>query len=218
MAEPSVNLIYGKRKTGKTYLINYLCKSLTTQMVIISSTDKIDMFYSKRYPNAEIHHEYNSEIITRVFEKQQNNENNLIIIFDDCFPSYGPSDKNLIKLFENHEELNLTIYMTLLYPMFLHPRIKAAFTHVFLFAENNISIQKKLYEQYAKIYSKFEDFQKEYINWTQDYGVMVIDRRTGEIFKYNTCDKPNNELQNIPNDICTNYFGYIYEFLRNCAP
>ena len=109
-----------KRATGKSFLtreIMYQKRNIACA-VAISRTEKLNSFYYEFIPDSYIYSEYNSDILSRIYDRQSKmNEDNkvrikenkrpkedsVMLIMDDCMSSKGTwlKDPNILELFFN---------------------------------------------------------------------------------------------------------------------
>jgi hypothetical protein len=185
-----------KRATGKSYLTKEIMfhKRNIASAVAISRTEKLNSFYSDFIPDSYIYSEYTSDVLTRIYERQsQMNEDNkvrikngkkekddsVILIMDDCMSSKGTwlKDPNIMELFFNGRHHHLSFILTMQYAVGIPPEMRSNFDYIFLLAEDSINNRKRLYEHYASMFPSFDIFQQVFSEVTDNYGVMVIDNR-----------------------------------------
>ena len=208
-----------KRATGKSFLTREIMyqKRNITAAIAISRTEKLNSFYSEFIPNSYIYSEYNSDILTRIYERQSKmNEDNkkrikeskepkndsVMLIMDDCMSSKGTwlKDPNILELFFNGRHHHLSFILTMQYSVGIPPEMRSNFDYVFLLAEDTISNRKRLYEHYAGMFPTFDIFQQVFSDITENYGIMVIDNRvhskniTDKVYWYKAKEVPTFNL------------------------
>jgi hypothetical protein len=208
-----------KRATGKSFLTREIMfqKRDIAAGIAISRTEKLNSFYSEFIPDSYIYSEYNSDILTRIYERQSKmNEDNkkkikegkkpkndsIMLIMDDCMSSKGTwlKDPNILELFFNGRHHHLSFILTMQYSVGIPPEMRSNFDYVFLLAEDTISNRKRLYEHYAGMFPTFDIFQQVFSDITQDYGIMVIDNRvhskniTDKVYWYKAKDVPTFKI------------------------
>lgn len=185
-----------KRATGKSFLTREIMfqKKNIGSAIAISRTEKLNSFYSEFIPDSYIYSEYDSNILTRIYERQSNmNEDNkrrvqdgkktkddsLMLIMDDCMSSKGTwlKDPNILELFFNGRHHHISFILTMQYSVGIPPEMRSNFDYVFLLAEDTISNRKRLFDHYAGMFPTFDIFQQVFSDITEHYGVMVIDNR-----------------------------------------
>ena len=208
-----------KRATGKSFLtreIMYQKKNIAS-CIAISRTEKLNSFYSEFVPDSYIYSEYSSDILSRIYERQsQINEDNkrrakdgktkkddsLMLIMDDCMSSKGTwlKDPNILELFFNGRHHHMSFILTMQYSVGIPPEMRSNFDYVFLLAEDTISNRKRLYEHYAGMFPTFDIFQQVFSDITENYGIMVIDNRvhskniTDKVFWYKAKTVPTFKI------------------------
>jgi hypothetical protein len=219
MCEHATMAMIAKRASGKSYLtreILYHRKNLPSA-VAISRTEKLNKFYSEFIPDSYIYSEYDSEILSKIYQRQsvmnelnkdRKKENKkelddrLIIIMDDCMSSKGTwlKDPNILELFFNGRHHHLSFILTMQFSLGIPPELRSNFDYIFLLAEDITSNRKRLYEHYAGMFPTFDIFQQVFNEITEDYGVMVINNRihskniTDKIFWYKAKPVPDFQL------------------------
>jgi hypothetical protein len=198
-----------KRATGKSFLtreIMYQKKNIVAA-IAISRTEKLNSFYSEFIPDSYIYSEYNSDILSRIYNRQSiMNEKNkkrikdgkspkddsLMLIMDDCMSSKGTwlKDPNILELFFNGRHHHISFILTLQFSLGIPPEMRSNFDYIFLLAEDQITNRKRLYDHYAGIFPTFDIFQQVFTDITENYGILVINNRihskniTDKIFWY----------------------------------
>ncbi len=205
-----------KRATGKSFLTREIMyqKRNIASAVAISRTEKLNSFYSEFIPDSYIFSEYTSDILSRIYERQsQMNEDNkvrikegkkpkddsVMLIMDDCMSSKGTwlKDPNILELFFNGRHHHLSFILTMQYSVGIPPEMRSNFDYIFLLAEDTISNRKRLYEHYAGMFPSFDIFQQVFTDVTENYGIMVINNRvhskniTDKVFWYKAKEVPN---------------------------
>jgi hypothetical protein len=205
-----------KRASGKSYLtreIMYHKKSIPAA-IAISRTEKLNKFYSDFIPDSYIYSEYDSDILSKIYERQSimNEENKIrkdkgkpekddrvMIIMDDCMSSKGTwlKDPNILELFFNGRHHHLSFILTMQFSLGIPPELRSNFDYIFLLAEDITSNRKRLYDHYAGMFPTFDIFQQVFSEITADYGCMVINNRihstniTDKVFWYKAKPVPD---------------------------
>ena len=197
-----------KRATGKSFLTREIMnkKKDLAAAIAISRTEKLNGFYTDFIPDSYIYSEYSSDILSRVYQRQsQMNEDNklrikdgkkpkddsIMLIMDDCMSDKKwLKDPNITELFFNCRHHHLSFILTMQYAVGIPPEMRSNFDYIFLLAEDTINNRKKLYEHYAGMFPTFDIFQQVFSDLTDNYGMMVIDNRvhskniTDKVFWY----------------------------------
>jgi hypothetical protein len=208
-----------KRASGKSYLTKEILyhKRSIPSAVAISRTEKLNKFYTEFIPETFIYSEYESDILSRIYERQSimNQENKkrtdsgkkekddrVMLIMDDCMSSKGTwlKDPNILELFFNGRHHHLSFILTMQFSLGIPPELRSNFDYIFLLAEDITSNRKRLYEHYAGMFPTFDIFQQVFGELTEDYGCMVINNRihskniTDKVFWYKAKPTPKFEL------------------------
>ena len=208
-----------KRATGKSFLTREIMfqKRNIASAIAISRTEKLNSFYSEFIPDSYIFSEYESAILTRIYERQAHiNEDNkkrikngkkpkddsLMLIMDDCMSSKGTwlKDPNILELFFNGRHHHVSFILTMQYAVGIPPEMRSNFDYIFLLAEDTISNRKRLYEHYAGMFPTFDIFQQVFTDLTENYGMMVINNRvhskniTDKVFWYKAKQVPTFKI------------------------
>jgi len=204
-----------KRYSGKSYLTRELLyhKRSIPSAVAISRTEKLNKFYGDFIPDTYIYSEYSSDILSRIYERQNIlNEDNIkrtkenkkpkddriIIIMDDCMSSKGTwlKDPNILELFFNGRHHHISFILTMQFSLGIPPELRSNFDYIFLLAEDMTSNRKRLYEHYTGMFPTFDIFQQVFTELTEDFGCMVINNRihskniTDKVFWYKAKQTP----------------------------
>lgn len=198
-----------KRNSGKSWLVRDIIyqKRDIPAFVVIAPTDKLNGFYDKFIPSSFIHYEYNTNILDKIFSRQekiiQKNKERLkegkepidpriLLVMDDCLASKSSwsKDKNIYELLQNGRHYQITYILTMQYSLGIQPELRSNFDFIFLLGEDFITNQKRLYDHYAGMFDNFEMFKKVFLNITDDYGSMVLNSQvkskeiTDKVFWY----------------------------------
>lgn len=205
MCEHATMCMIAKRASGKSYLTREILyhKRKIPAAIAISRTEKLNKFYSDFIPDSYIFSEYDSEILSKVYERQSilNQENEkrkkdgkpekddrLMLIMDDCMSSKGTwlKDPNILELFFNGRHHHLSFILTMQFSLGIPPELRSNFDYIFLLAEDMTSNRKRLYDHYAGMFPSFDIFQQVFSAITENYGVFVINNR---VHSNNIADK-----------------------------
>jgi hypothetical protein len=227
MAEHCTIAMIAKRASGKSYLTREIMyhKRNIPSAIAISKTEKLNKFYADFIPETFIYSDYDTEILSRVYERQAKmNEDNkkrkdlgkkekddrIMLIMDDCMSSKGSwlKDPNILELFFNGRHHHLSFILTMQFSLGIPPELRSNFDYIFLLAEDFISNRKRLYEHYAGMFPSFDIFQQVFTDITEDYGVFVINNRvhskniTDKVFWYKAKPVPDFTIG------CNKYLKY----------
>ncbi len=101
------------------------------------------------------------------------------VVLDDCLAFKGTWAKEplLVDLLYNARHRHISYILSMQYTLGLTPEIRNNFDYVFLFAEDNISYLKRIYEHYAGFFPDFNSFRLVFEQLTKNFGCMVIKNR-----------------------------------------
>jgi len=188
-----VIVLIGRRDTGKSYLVRdllYYHQDIPIGTVI-SGTEAGNGFYSEHVPKLFIHEEYNSAIIENILKRQRtvlkqikkevevykksNIDPRAFVILDDClYDSSWTRDKMMRLLFMNGRHWKMMLIITMQYPLGIPPNLRTNIDYVFILREPYISNRKKIYENYAGMFTTFESFSQVMDQCTENYECLVI--------------------------------------------
>ena len=201
MIEPFSIGIFSKIATGKSFLTKELVyhKRHIDSVIAINETEKSNHFYTDFISENNVYSEYDSSILSNIYEKQFKLNNELLLIMDDCISPKGTwsKDPNITELFFNGRHHRISFMLTMRYPVGIPPEMRSNFDYIFLLAEDTINNRKRLYEHYADMFPSFDIFQQVFSDITENYGVMVIDNRghskniTDNVFWYKAKQVPS---------------------------
>lgn len=197
--DPTIVLI-AKRGSGKSWV----CRSLLMYFnsigmpggVIIAPTDNMTKFYGNFFPESYVHYEYSSEILDKIFYRQnkmikKKEQKKLrgkkinpkcFLLMDDCLAdnSVWKKDKNISTIFCNGRHYQITFMLTMQYPLGIGPTLRTNIDYTFLLHDDLWSNQKRIYDNYAGIFPTFDFFRQVFKDLTKEHGCMVICNRGGE--------------------------------------
>jgi hypothetical protein len=193
-----------KSGSGKSWVVRDLLYNMRDIPcgVVIAPTDKLTGFYNDFFPPTFIHHQYQSEIIPKVLQRQmiiiEKNKKRIkegkkiidprcFLIMDDCMSSkhLWLKDPNILSIFNEGRHYQLTFILTMQYSLGIQPELRSNFDYIFLLGEDFHNNKKKLYDHYAGMFPSYDSFQQVFNQVTDNYGCMVINNRlrTSDITK-----------------------------------
>lgn len=208
-----------KRASGKSWIVRDIIskKKDIPASVVIAPTDKLSQFYDEFIPSSFIHYEYDTNILSKIFHRQEilikKNQQRIkdgktpidtrcILIMDDCLAQKGSwmKDRNILELLQNGRHYHITFVLTMQYALGITPELRSNFDYVFLLGEDFINNRKKLYDHYAGMFPSFDIFQQVFTEVTDNFGSMVLNNRVKskyiqqKVFWYKA-DKPTGEFK-----------------------
>lgn len=214
-----VIVMIGKRNTGKSFLIRDLLYHQQDIPIgtVISGTEAGNGFYSKIVPKLFVHHEYNSELIAKVLQRQKialkqyktelanykktNVDPRAFVILDDClYDDKWSRDKLMRCLFMNGRHWQIILIISLQYPLGIPPGLRSNIDYVFILRENIMSSREKIWKNYASMFPTFDSFCSVMQQTTENYECMVIhngsksNNLTDQVFWYKAEARPDFKL------------------------
>lgn len=150
-------LILGRRKCGKTTLVDKILKNFPQEKKIIF-TDNISMktsnyfYYSDIY--SDVYRKFDPEIIKNNISKTTH----LVLVFDGI--SLNFNDKILIDLIQNNKEYNITVIITYDHLPNINSKIIFNLDNVYVFGLCSLS-EKRIYKYFGH-FLNYEKFKNDY--------------------------------------------------------
>lgn len=215
---PSIVMI-AKRGSGKSWVVRAILNHFRDIPVglIISPTDRMNVFYGDFFPDSYIHYSYKSEIIEKLLARQQqmidkqkekqaqgkNLDTRAFIVMDDCLGQKGSwvRDQPIQELLFNGRHYHIMYILTMQFPLGITPELRSNFDYIFLLADDMISNQKRIYDHYAGMFPNFDSFRQVFAELTSDFGAMVIVNRgvrnsaLDKIFWYKAPDLSSQKIE-----------------------
>ena len=195
--DDKIVVFIGMRGTGKSVLVKdhlYHHRDIPIGSVI-SPTEGANKFYSKFIPNIFIHDNIDRTIISNVLKRQKmiqksihreikqygksNIDPRAFLILDDClYDKKWIKDETIRCLFLNGRHWKLSFIITLQDPLGLPPVLRNNIDYIFILRENKINNRRRIYEHYAGMFPKFEQFCSVMDQCTENYECLVIHNTT----------------------------------------
>ena len=188
-----VIVLIGSRDTGKSFLVRdllYYHQDIPIGTVI-SGTEAGNGFYGKLVPKLFIHDEYNSAIIENILKRQRivlkqikkekiaygksNIDARAFVILDDCLYDNSWSREKVMRLlFMNGRHWKIMLVITMQYPLGVPPNLRTNIDYTFILREPYLTNRKRIYENYAGMFTTFESFCQVMDQCTENYECLVI--------------------------------------------
>lgn len=162
--------------------------------VIICPTESLNGDYKKIFPDTYIHYDVTEEVLKKIMVRQmimaqKTNKKRLegkkidprcLLLMDDCLAEKKKWDKIIYIpiILLNGRHYNLTYMLTMQDPIGMKPAIRNNFDYVFLLQPDGDLTKKKIWENYASMFKNLDEFKIVIDKCTEDWRIMVIDRRT----------------------------------------
>jgi hypothetical protein len=195
MVEYATVVIIAKRGSGKSWVtrdILYANRDIPGG-VVIAPTDRMNGDYKKFFPDIYIHYNVTEDILnkvlcrqTKMIEKKERKKKigkkidpRGILCMDDCLSSRDIWKKiqAISEILLNGRHYRLVYILTMQEPLGIPPALRLNFDYVFLLKENSTINRKKLYQNYASMFTSQDVFERVFAKTTEDYRAMVIDNR-----------------------------------------
>lgn len=188
MKTHSVCVCIGRRHSGKSILIRDILHNKKSELpvgLVMSHTDHLGHFYDKFIPNILIHKHYDSNQITKLFQRQEKaldegwvNPNAFLLLDDVLSDKAWKNDPNMSEIYYNGRHYKLLSILGMQTPMGIPSGLRGQIDYTFIFKTNIESDKKKLYEHYAGCFKSFEIFKIVLDATTEDYHCLVIDNNS----------------------------------------
>lgn len=214
VSTPSI-LIIGKRDSDKSYIIRDIMhefKNIPCR-ILFPPRDRMCSF-KDFFPDLCIHHNLNDHVLLKKILARQSImiekaitakktgaqvvDPSCIIVMDDCIHEKKPME-DLLKILMNGRFYHITSVVTSQFPRKITPDISLNFDYVFLLKDNSSINKKKLWLNYASMFSSLESFEKVFNQLTQN-GCMVIDNRKicdnieDKFFSFKASESPSDKI------------------------
>ncbi len=188
----------GKRGSGKSYLMReffYLNRKNINNVVVFSSTEGENQFYSEFVPKSFIHTTLDIDHLQKIFDCQKKHivdqralcrkngveykektwKDNLLIIIDDFMHKKNLFNTETMKnITFNGRHSNLTVIIMIQYSMVLSPEYRTQVDVSCIFKETIIANKKRLYEYWAGFFPTYREFERILEKMTANYECMVV--------------------------------------------
>ena len=192
--DDSVVMIFGKPKTGKSWLTKNILyhkhKDTGTGIsygTVIAGPKDADT-YSGIVPPTQVHETYSTEVMSTVITRQstlmqksrKSNDRNAFLILDDCLPDNPWNGLDLRECFLNGRNFRLMLIIALDLGAGIEPVFRVNTDYIFILRENILSERKLLYKMCTDLFpciptfSTFEEFC-ETMDQCGEFECLVID-------------------------------------------
>ena len=193
IASDSVVVFIGKRNTGKSYCMKDILsyhRSLPIG-IVVSPTEKANGYFEKFIPKMLLYDEPDEKIIKTFLERQMKIsgekkleiakngrsqiDNRAFLILDDClYDATWTRDKLMRLLFMNGRHWKVMLVITMQYPLGVPPNLRTNIDYTFILREPYLTNRKRIYENYAGMFTTFESFCQVMDQCTENYECLVI--------------------------------------------
>lgn len=176
-------VIYGKRATGKSALVEKILKACNMTYVLFENTydDRKDPYPYKdamvRYAN------YNEDVLDafiRSHVEKHASSNTTVVLDDVLFSKHHANSMPIRRLFMNGRCMKMGCIISMQYPIKLCPVITSNTDYVFIF--NLCSAELKAVYAMYDISNAFEISFEEFQRMKENSGCLVVDRKHNIIY------------------------------------
>ena len=182
LTTPSICLFSAAPKSGKTYMIEFIIKTLWAEQrfsygFIFSMTALNNGDYDY-LPRRYIYGQYDDKKLGAIMQHQRNkggpNAPPAFIVFDDCLGAAQFNSAVFTQLVTTYRHMNLTLFITTQYVFKVPPVFRDCCTFAFIFKQGTMKSMKALWETFGSMFfSKYADWAKFVNRYTQKFGVLV---------------------------------------------
>ena len=194
IADDKTIVLVGKRDTGKSVLVKDILyhHSDIPLGTVISESEHVNPFYSDIVPDCFIYNKFDPKVVTNVLNRQDMVKQHMkretetygstkmdprcFLIMDDCLAS-GKSwkhDENIRTVFLNGRHYKMLYILTMQYPLGIPPDLRCNIDYVFILRENLMNNRRRIYENFASMFTTFELFCDVLNQTTENYECLVI--------------------------------------------
>lgn len=196
MVQHASMVMIAKRGSGKSVVcrdILYHNRDIPCG-VIICPTEGLNGDYKKIFPDAFIHYDVTEALLKKImtrqmlmYSKSKRKESEgkkvdprCLLLMDDCLANKKNWNKitYIPIILLNGRHYKLTYMFTMQDPIGMAPAIRNNFDYIFLLKSDGDLTTKKIWENYASMFRSLDEFKQIFDKCTEDYRIMVIDRRT----------------------------------------
>lgn len=186
----------GKRKSGKSFLMEDICYHLRSipEAIIWSSTEEGNETWGRHFPGLYIHTIYNPDTLRAVYERQKQKAAKrrregkqgvpdaqrtrvtpvLLILEDQSFNKSIFRCPVLAEVLMNGRHYGMTLFITTQYSRSITVELRSQFDFVFCCLEKFVQNRKRLYEDYFGVFPTFDSFNQIMMQCTSDFGCLVM--------------------------------------------
>ncbi len=194
----SIMALIGKRGSGKSVLVSeffYVNRKNMHRVVVFSSTEGVNQFYSAFVPKSFIHTKYDVEKLKSIYDAQKafinanqldakkkgikyeknTHKDNLVIVIDDFMHLKNIyASETMRDLAFNGRHSNISMILLVQYAMILPSAYRAQIDICFMFKEVINANKKRLYDYYAGMFKTYSEFERIFDRMTNNWECMVI--------------------------------------------
>ncbi|AVK77491.1 hypothetical protein pmac_cds_803 [Pandoravirus macleodensis] len=181
-----VNMIVGKRGTGKTVLLRHLLTAGGNRWDFVVGMTPTPESYDvlvEMFPESCVYRDYDSEAIKRLLDTLRtlhahNIRPRVLLVLDDCM-----HDNRIFKsgpmcdLYKCARVLDIEFYNVVQYVMDIPKTIRLQIDRVFAMREPQRAYRENLYRRFFDIFSTYDGFSAAFDVCTENCGCIVVDSK-----------------------------------------
>jgi hypothetical protein len=180
---PNIVLLYGKRNSGKTYLINNLLKQVSYDRVIVFSNEYDVGKYATNY---SVYSRFDAKVLSQVIDDQTpcSTAGHVCVVIDHCLHDTDiPACRQLEYILRNGIPKKITLIMSQSYGYSLPLSWIANIDHIFVFKNNNVNEIKREVLQFIplNLHTPFYNYLAELLKPEHDHKALVISSQQPDI-------------------------------------
>lgn len=184
IADDKTIVISARRGSGKSTLmadILYTHKHIPAG-IVCSATEESTGYYSQFVPSSFIYNKYDDAVINKLIERQKrlvkekaSNIGVFCLLDDIAYDKSSFRKESMRFLFLNGRHMKILLILSTQFSLDLPPALRSNADYVFVFCDNNVGNQKRIYDAYCGVFPTFSEFQRVFNSIAKDYRCMVID-------------------------------------------
>lgn len=177
-------VISARRGSGKSTLMSdilYTHRHIPAG-IVCSATEDSTNFYGRFVPQSFIYNRYDDQVVQKLLERQKRltkeraKNSGVFCLLDDIAYDKSIFRKETIRaVFLNGRHLGILLILSTQFSLDLPPALRSNSDYIFVFQDNNVGNQKRIYDNFCGVFPSFSDFQRVFNSLTKDYCCMVID-------------------------------------------
>ncbi|AVK75491.1 hypothetical protein pqer_cds_1069 [Pandoravirus quercus] len=179
-----INLVVGKRGTGKSVLLkDLLCSNGNQWDVVVgmSPTPESQDMLREMFPASCIHDGYDAAVVGRIVSAAHavctaGFHPRILLVLDDCmFDSGILKSKEMRDIHMNSRHLGIELYNVVSYVMDIPKAIRSQIDYVFAMREPQRAYRENLYKNFFGIFPTYGEFTSAFDACTENFGCIVVD-------------------------------------------
>ncbi|AGO85537.1 hypothetical protein psal_cds_1223 [Pandoravirus salinus] len=179
-----INLVVGKRGTGKSVLLkDLLCSGGNQWDVVVgmSPTPESQDMLREMFPTSCVHDGYDGAVLERVVSTARTLNHlgfrpRVLLVLDDCMFDHKILRSTVMRdLHMNGRCLGIDVYNVVQYVMDVPKAVRSQIDYVFALCEPQRAYRESLYRNFFGIFPTYEEFSAAFHACTENFGCIVVD-------------------------------------------